>query len=317
MSLLEPLIEKEPIPDPDAVADLPWIAPSGSGSKVHSRTWLIVRHVFSTKRAWIGAVVLAFVILWAFVGPLVYHWNFLDQDGLAFSSPPTLSHWFGTNDIGQDLYAETLVGLQKSLVIGLIVGPLAALIAGFVGATAGYLGGIWDRVIVWTIDLLLVLPGFYLLVLLSPVFRSLSWVALVIFLALFGWMVLARVIRGQTMSLREREYVKAARFMGVSGFNIIRRHILPNVASLLIIDATLGIGAAILSETTLSFFGFGVQPPDVSLGTLLAAGSSAAVTRPWLFLFPAGILVITVLAASLLGDALRDAIDPTSGATSE
>jgi peptide/nickel transport system permease protein len=276
-----------------------------------------VRHVFSTKRAWIGAVVLAFVILWAFVGPLVYHWNFLDQDGLAFSSPPTLSHWFGTNDIGQDLYAETLVGLQKSLVIGLIVGPLAALIAGFVGATAGYLGGIWDRVIVWTIDLLLVLPGFYLLVLLSPVFRSLSWVALVIFLALFGWMVLARVIRGQTMSLREREYVKAARFMGVSGFNIIRRHILPNVASLLIIDATLGIGAAILSETTLSFFGFGVQPPDVSLGTLLAAGSSAAVTRPWLFLFPAGILVITVLAASLLGDALRDAIDPTSGATSE
>ena len=132
--------------------------------------------------------------------------------------------------------------------------------------------------------------------------------ALVVFLVLFGWMVLARVIRGQTMSLREREYVKAARFMGVPGFTIIRRHIIPNVASLLIIDATLGIGAAILSETTLSFFGFGVQAPDVSLGTLLAAGASAAVTRPWLFVFPAAILVITVLASSLLGDALRDAI---------
>ncbi|MET0354020.1 MAG: ABC transporter permease subunit, partial [Plantibacter flavus] len=100
----------------------------------------------------------------------------------------------------------------------------------------------------------------------------------------------------------------------VPGFTIIRRHIIPNVASLLIIDATLGIGAAILSETTLSFFGFGVQAPDVSLGTLLAAGASAAVTRPWLFVFPAAILVITVLASSLLGDALRDAIDPTSGA---
>ena len=288
-----------------------------SESHGHSRSGVILRRVFSTKRAWIGSSVLGFIILWAFIGPYLYHWNFLDQDGLAFSSPPSGDHWFGTNDIGQDVYAQTLVGLQKSLVIGLIVGPLAALIAGFVGATAGYLGGAWDRAIVWVIDLLLVLPSLYLLVLLSPLFKSLSWLALVVFLAIFGWMVLARVIRGQTMSLREREYVKAARFMGVSGFAIIRRHILPNVASLLIIDATLGIGAAILSETTLSFFGFGVQPPDVSLGTLLAAGSSAAVTRPWLFVFPAAILIITVLASSLLGDALRDAIDPTSGTTND
>lgn len=288
-----------------------------SESHGHSRSGVILRRVFSTKRAWIGASVLTFIILWAFIGPYLYRWNFLDQDGLAFSSPPSGDHWFGTNDIGQDVYAQTLIGLQKSLVIGLIVGPLAALIAGFVGATAGYLGGAWDRSIVWVIDLLLVLPSLYLLVLLSPLFKSLSWLALVVFLAIFGWMVLARVIRGQTMSLREREYVKAARFMGVSGFAIIRRHILPNVASLLIIDATLGIGAAILSETTLSFFGFGVQPPDVSLGTLLAAGSSAAVTRPWLFVFPAAILIITVLASSLLGDALRDAIDPTSGTTND
>ena len=115
---------------------------------------------------------------------------------------------------------------------------------------------------------------------------------------------MARVIRGQTMSLREREFVKAARFMGVPGFTIIRRHIMPNVASLLIIDATLGVGAAILAETALSFFGFGVQPPDVSLGTLLADGTQSAVTCPWLFVFPAGDLrASTVLASSLLGDA--------------
>jgi peptide/nickel transport system permease protein len=279
-----------------------------------SRGTSVLRRVFAAKRAKIGATVLVIIVLWAFVGPHLYPWTILDQDPMAFSDSPSLSHWFGTNNIGQDIYAQTLVGLQKSLVIGFIVGPLAAIIAGFVGAIAGYLGGFWDKAIVWFIDLLLVLPGFYLLVLLSPVFRSLSWLALVVFLALFGWMVLARVIRGQTMSLREREYVKAARFMGVPGFTIIRRHILPNVASLLIIDATLGIGAAILSETTLSFFGFGIQPPDVSLGTLLSAGSSSAITRPWLFVFPAAILVITVLASSLLGDALRDAIDPTSGA---
>ena len=292
--------------EPETMRDAP--------KRPQSRGRTILRKVLATKRARIGGGVLVFIILWAFIGPLLSPWSFTDQDGLAFSQPPSLSHWFGTNNIGQDVYAQTLVGLQKSIVIGLIVGPGAAIIAGLVGAIAGYVGGVWDKAIVWLIDLLLVIPGFFLLVLLSPAFKSLSWLALVVFLVLFGWMVLARVIRGQTMSLREREYVKAARFMGVPGFTIIRRHIIPNVASLLIIDATLGIGAAILSETTLSFFGFGVQAPDVSLGTLLAAGASAAVTRPWLFVFPAAILVITVLASSLLGDALRDAIDPTSGA---
>ena len=292
--------------EPETMRDAP--------KRPQSRGRTILRKVLATKRARIGGGVLLFIILWAFIGPLLSPWSFTDQDGLAFSQPPSLSHWFGTNNIGQDVYAQTLVGLQKSIVIGLIVGPGAAIIAGLVGAIAGYVGGVWDKAIVWLIDLLLVIPGFFLLVLLSPAFKSLSWLALVVFLVLFGWMVLARVIRGQTMSLREREYVKAARFMGVPGFTIIRRHIIPNVASLLIIDATLGIGAAILSETTLSFFGFGVQAPDVSLGTLLAAGASAAVTRPWMFVFPAAILVITVLASSLLGDALRDAIDPTSGA---
>ena len=287
------------------------------GARTTTRGSTIVRRVFAAKQARVGAVLLVIIALWAFVGPLLYPWGFLDQDVRAFGDSPSANHWFGTNNIGQDIYAQTLVGLQKSLIIGFIVGPAAALIAGVVGAVAGYLGGVWDKIIVWVIDLLLVLPSFYILVLLSPVFRSLSWVALVVFLALFGWMVLARVIRGQTMSLRERDYVKAARFMGVSGATIVRRHILPNVASLLIIDATLGIGAAILAESPLSFFGFGVQPPDVSLGTILALGSTSAVTRPWLFVFPAAILVVTVLASSLLGDALRDAIDPTSGATSD
>ncbi|QQD76946.1 ABC transporter permease [Curtobacterium sp. YC1] len=272
------------------------------------------RKVFRTWRARIGGGALLLIIVWAFVGPSLYHWNAVDSDGLAFGMPPSAAHWFGTNDIGQDIYAQTLVGLQKSLLIGLIAGPAATLIAGIVGAIAGYFGGTTDRLLVWVIDLLLVIPSFYALVLLSPVFKDLTWVALIVGLAVFSWMVMARVIRGQTMSLRERDYVKAARFMGVPSFTIIRRHILPNVASLLIIDATLGVGAAILAESSLSFFGFGIQVPDVSLGTLLAAGSQSAVTRPWLFVLPAATLVATVLSTSLLGDALRDAIDPTSGA---
>jgi peptide/nickel transport system permease protein len=282
---------------------------------VNSRLAQIWRRLRSTPRFWVGSIALLVIVLWALFGLAVYPWSATDQDGLAFSQGPSGSHWFGTNGIGQDVYAQTIIGLQKSLLVGLIVGPAAALIAGFVGAISGYVGGVWDRVIVWFIDLLLVLPSFYILVLLSPTFKNASIVALILFLALFGWMVLARVVRGQTMSLREREYVKAARYMGVGGLTIVRRHIIPNVASLLIIDATLGVGAAILSETALSFFGFGIQPPDVSLGTLLSAGSSAAVTRPWLFVFPSAVLILTVLATSLIGDALRDAVDPTSGAT--
>jgi len=292
--------------------EAPPLEPENDESPSVPRWRLILKRTFSAKRAWIGASVLVLMFLLAYVGPLLYPWTSTDQDYLAFNKGPSLDHWFGTDTIGQDIFAQSMAGLQKSLLIGLIVGPLTAIIAGLVGAIAGYVGGMWDRVIVWIIDLLLVLPSFYILVLLSPLFKGLAWVALVVFLPLFGWMVLARVIRGQTMSLRERDYVKAARFMGVGGFTIIRRHVLPNVASLLIIDATLGVGAAILAETTLSYFGFGIQPPDVSLGTLLAAGSAAATTRPWLFIPPAILLVATVLASSLLGDALRDAVDPTS-----
>ncbi len=167
----------------------------------------------------------------------------------------------------------------------------------------------------WFINLLLVLPVFFVLVLLSPIFKSLSFLALTAFIALFSWMIMAQVIRAQTKSLRDREFVKAARFMGVSTPTIIRRHVLPNVASLLIVDATLGVVAAINSETALSYFGFGVQRPDVSLGVLLADGTPSATTRPWMFLFPALVLVVLLFAVSLIGDALRDAVDPTSGST--
>jgi len=278
-----------------------------------SRRPNVLRRTFSSPQAWIGLGVIAVIAAWAWIGPL-FAPDPETTDPLAFSQSPSGAHWFGTNSIGQDVYAQTLVGLQKSLVIGFIAGPAATVIAGFVGALAGYVGGIWDKVVVWVIDLLLVLPAFYILVLLSPVFKDLSWLALVVGIAAFSWMIMARVIRGQTMSLRDRDFVKAARYMGVGTFTIIRRHIIPNVASLLIIDATLGVGAAILFESTLSYFGFGIHAPDVSLGTLLAAGTSAAVTRPWLFVFPAAVLVITVLATSLLGDSLRDAVDPTSGA---
>lgn len=304
------LLEESPIPD---VAESPEDTLVKSKKPV-SRFRLIVRKLRRTPRFWIGFIGISIIGLWAIFGLAPNAWNYTDLDVSNMGSPPSSLHWFGTSDIGEDIYAQTIVGLRKSLIIGLLVGPAAAIIAGIIGAVAGYLGGWWDRSIIWVIDLLLVLPTLFIFILLSPVFKSLSWVALIFLLAAFGWMIMARVIRAQTISLKNRDYIKAARFMGVDTWTIIRRHILPNVSSLLIIDATLGIGGAILSETTLSFFGFGIQSPDVSLGTLLSAGQSAAATRPWLFIFPAAILVMTVLFASLVGDALRDAVDPTSGA---
>lgn len=166
--------------------------------------------------------------------------------------------------------------------------------------------------ITWLTNLFLVLPSFYVLMIFAPVLQTTSWVLIVVIVAAFGWMVMSQIVKNQTRSLREREFVKAAKYMGVPVPKILGRHIIPNVASLLIVDAALGVSGAILSETSLSYFGLGIQPPDVSLGTLLAAGQSAATTRPWLFLFPAGFLIALLTAVNLVGDALRDAFDPTS-----
>ncbi|PXA70750.1 ABC transporter permease [Cryobacterium arcticum] len=278
-----------------------------------SRGRLIWNRLAHTPRFWIGAVAMALIVIWAVFGPLLYPVDAFSRDPLNMGMGPTQLHWFGTNNIGQDIYAQTLIGLQKSLVIGLIAGPLGTLIAAVVGSVAGYVGGLVDGVLVWLINLLLVLPSFILLVILSPLFEDLSWVFLTVFLAGFSWMIMAQVVRSQTRSLRNRDFVKAARFMGVPMPTILARHIIPNVASLLIIDATLGVVAMIMAETSLSYFGFGIRAPDVSLGTLLSEGTAAAVTRPWLFVFPAGVLIATLFAVSLIGDALRDAVDPTSG----
>ncbi|WP_417563654.1 ABC transporter permease [Microbacterium sp.] len=281
-------------------------------TKPASRARVIWRRLQHTPRFWIGGSVVVLFVLLAIFGRFLTPWSPLDQDVDNMNYPPTIVHWFGTDILGHDLFAQIVSGLQKSLIIGFIAGPAATLIAGILGATAGYLGGWGEKLIAWIIDLLLVLPAFFILVLLYPYTHG-SWIVMMIFLAVTGWMIMAQVIRNQTRSLRDREFVKGARYMGFGTWSVVRRHIIPNVASLLIIDATLGIAAMILAETSLSFFGFGVQPPDVSLGTLIANGQSAATTRPWLFLFPAGTLIVLLLAISLVGDALRDAIDPTSG----
>jgi len=280
-----------------------------------SRGRLILRRFLRQKMGVAGLVVLVLLFLLAYIGPYFTHWKYDDFDQANILTGPSSNHYFGVDDIGRDVYARTLRGLQKSLIIGLAAAFLTTILAAIAGSVAGYFGKKTDIVVVWIIDLLLVMPSFLVLAILSPVLSGRSWLWLVVLLSAFGWMVTGRVIRGMTMSLREREYILAARFMGVHPITIIRRHLLPNMASLLIVDVTINVGGTIVAETGLSFFGFGVQPPDVSMGTVLADSQNLATVFPHVFMFGAGLLVLTVLSVSVIGDALRDAIDPTSGAS--
>ncbi|MEH3133825.1 MAG: ABC transporter permease [Mycolicibacterium neoaurum] len=278
-----------------------------------SRRTLVLRRFLRNRPAVVAVAVLCLLFAGCWLLPPLLPYSHTDLDYYALQQPPSPTHWFGTNAIGQDLLAQTLRGMQKSLLIGMAVAFISTIIAATVGAIAGYFGGWRDRTLMWIVDLLLVVPSFLLIAIVTPRTResgSILW--LIVLLACFSWMISSRIVRGMTMSLREREFVAAARYMGVSNWRIIVRHIVPNVASILIIDTALNVGLAILAETGLSFLGFGVQPPDVSLGTLIADGTRSVTTFPWVFLFPAGVLVLIVLCANLVGDGLRDALDPAA-----
>ena len=278
-----------------------------------SRRTLVLRRFARNRPAMASLVILVLLFVGCYALPPLLPWSYTDLDFYALQDPPSTAHWFGTNALGQDLLAQILRGMQKSMLIGLCVAVISTGIAATIGAIAGYFGGWRDRALMWVVDLLLVVPSFILIAIITPRTKNSANIALlIVLLAGFSWMVSSRMVRGLTMSLREREFVQAARYMGVPSRRIITRHIVPNVASILIIDAALNVGVAILAETGLSFLGFGVQPPDVSLGTLIADGTNSATTFPWVFLFPAGVLVLIVVCANLTGDGLRDALDPGS-----
>ncbi len=278
-----------------------------------SRRTLVLRRFARNRAAMASLVILAVMFIGCYALPPLLPWSYTDLDFYSLQDPPSTDHWFGTNALGQDLFAQILRGMQKSMLIGVCVAVISTGIAATVGSIAGYFGGWRDRTLMWLVDLLLVVPSFILIAILTPITKnSANVILLIVLLAGFSWMVSSRMVRGLTMSLREREFVQAARYMGVSSRRIITRHIIPNVASILIIDAALNVAVAILAETGLSFLGFGIQPPDISLGTLIADGTKSATTFPWVFLFPAGVLVLILVCANLTGDGLRDALDPGS-----
>ncbi|MBM7824850.1 peptide/nickel transport system permease protein [Arcanobacterium pluranimalium] len=279
-----------------------------------SRSQLIFRRFVRNKTAVVGVVGIIFVLFLAIFGHFLTPWDFLERDRTHYLMPPDGEHWFGTNKQGRDMFAMTVEGMRKSLLIGFAVAALQTTVAAIIGSAAAYFGGLFDRIATWIIDLMLVIPAFLILAVVSQNIggedSSVFW--LIILIAGFGWMLTARVVRALTMSVKSLDYVNAAKYMSVPSRVVIARHIIPNISSLLIIDFTLGVAAAVLSETSLSYFGFGIKDPQVSLGSLIGQGQAAALTHPWMFVSPAIVLVIMLVSVNFIGDGLRDAIDPTS-----
>ncbi len=304
-------VADETTADPTALAD------GTTDQRPTSRRRLILRRFRRNKTAVVGLVVIVALALLALIGPLLSQWSYDQIDRRGFLKAPSDRHLLGTTQAGRDMLALTLRGLRKSLVIGLLVAFISTGVAAVVGSFAAYFGGWFERVSLWVVDLLLVIPAFLLIAVVATGGPKgpYAWLLLVVMLAAFSWQLSARVVRSLSMSVKEREYVFAARFMGLGAPRTIFRHILPNISSLLIIDATLNVGAAILAETGLSFFGFGVQPPDTSLGTLLGAGARQINSFPWLFVGPAVVVVVLVLSVNAVGDGLRDALDPASASS--
>ena len=226
---------------------------------------------------------------------------------------PTAKHLFGLDDSGRDILSRLMGGAQVSMIVGVGTATLSSIIGIILGLLAGFYRGWIDTILMRFTDLMLTIPTYAAAAAIAYQFgnRGNGWVYLAVILAAFAWMIVARIVRGVFLSLREKEYVEAARALGASNRRIIFRHLLPNAVGPIIVNATLIVAAAILAETALSYIGLGIQPPDTSLGQLVAVGQQAATTRPWLFYFPGLFIIVIVLSINFVGDGLRDAFDPT------
>ena len=292
-------------------------APEQQGEfKRTGRMTLYARRFFRRPSAVVGLIILLILIFFAIFGSRFSKWAYDEPDFLSLAQPPSAEHWLGTTVGGSDMYAMVVRGLGRSLSIGILSSIVTTIIAALIGTAVAFFEGWFEKIGMWLLDMLLVIPSFLLIALIVNASTGGSdWLWLTFGLTAFGWIGYARTLRTLTLSLREREYVRAAKFMGVPSFVIILRHLVPNLGSVLIINTVLGVIGAVNSETALSFLGLGIKAPDTSLGTLLNEGQSVIETSPWVLLFPSLILVILTFSVQLIGDGLRDAIDPYSRST--
>lgn len=259
---------------------------------------------------WFGLIL---IVLAAFVGPLLPWLDAYDTSLARIGNPPSAEHWLGTDGSGRDVLARVLVGARTSLIVGVCAVTIYVTIATVLGMVAGYFGGAVDVLVSRLIDAMMSIP----LLLLVTVFIALlqpGVVTVILVIGLLGWPATARVVRAQTLTQRERQYVAAARLSGTRHLGVLRHHVLPNLTPILIVAATLGLSIAILLESTISFLGLGIRPPEASLGSIISTALDPVILRgmPWIWLPAAVVLAAIVIMVNLIGDSLRDVLDPTA-----
>lgn len=264
------------------------------------------------KAAMISAGLIAFIAVLAVVGPALSPYTFdgLDWEQIATAPQFANGHWLGTDRLGRDLFVRTLHGVRLSLAIGILATLVSLFIGVAWGAIAGYAGGRTDELMMRAVDVLYTLPYIFIVIILTTIFARGNIYVLFFAIGAVGWLTMARIVRGQTLTLKRREFVEAAVVAGVGPAGIVSRHIVPNLIGPVVVYATLTIPQLILYESFLSFLGLGVQEPQASLGSLINLGAREMESAPWMLLGPAGFLVVLLVCFNFLGDGLRDALDP-------
>ena len=284
----------------------------GSPASISLTASTVRRRLRGDARAWIGLVTLSLIILVALLAPWLAPYDPRAQlDIVALSSrPPSLAHPLGTDTFSRDVLSRMIHGARFSLAISLGAVTLATLFGTMLGAVAGYAGGVVDAVLMRLVDAAFSIPSLLLLIVVIALWGEVGVVFLTLLIAGIAWFTISRLVRAETMALRDADFVVAARALGVPGWRILARHVLPNVIAPAIVAGTLAIGNVILLEAGLSYLGIGVRPPDPSWGSIIQEGAERVSDLWWLTVFPGIAILVTVFACNALGDALRDALDP-------
>ncbi len=267
------------------------------------------RRLAKNRMAVAGGLVVLLLFMVSLTAPWLAPYDPLAIDLKNILAPPSWQHWCGTDQLGRDVLSRMIWGAGISLKVGFVATGIAVVIGALLGALAGYYGGWWDAVVMRLVDVMLCFPTFFLILAVIAFLEPSIWNIMII-IGATGWMGITRLVRADFMSLKEREFVMAARVLGASDARIIFRHILPNAMTSILVAATLGVAGAILTESALSFLGIGVQPPTPSWGNILTAGKDNIDIAWWLSLYPGLAILITVLGYNLLGEGIRDALDP-------
>jgi len=268
------------------------------------------RRLLRNHAAVASMIMLGVLVLCAVIGPFLvpFAYDEINKNDV-WLAPMTAGHLLGTDALGRDLLARLFTGLGVSLAIGAVATVVSLVIGVAWGAIAGYIGGVVDEVMMRIVDVLYSLPYIFFVIILMVAFGS-NFILLFVAIGAVQWLTMARIVRGQTLSLKQKEFIEAARAIGLSRGAIITRHIVPNLLGPVVVYVTLTIPGVILAESFLSFLGLGVQPPMASLGTLINNGAQDMELAPWLLLFPSTVMVVTLMCFNFIGDGLRDAIDP-------